>query len=144
VLKGERVMKGPKLLIVDHDVAFVDRVITQLKKNPIAVSWVVNSKNLMARIECIAPDVMILNAGMPDMDAIEILKKIRVDYPLIEVIMLAEQESVQEAIIGMQWGAVDYLKKPVAAEELIRKITHASQKKQKRQEKINRFKSFLM
>lgn len=137
-------MKGPRLLIVDQDVAFVDRVITQLKKHPMAVSWVMNSKNLLARIESIAPDVVILNASTPDMDAVEILKKIKVEHPLVEVIMLAEQQDIQEAIVGMQWGAVDYLKKPVTAEELIRKITDASQKKQKRQEKINRFKSFLI
>ena len=136
-------MHGLKLLIVDYDVVFVDRVVTQLKKEPIVVSWVRNSKNILARVESLSPDVVILNTNMPDMDAMAILSKIKADYPLLEVIMLAEENSIKTAIVGMQRGAVDYLKKPVSANELIKKVKTAHQKRTQRQEKIDRFKKIL-
>lgn len=136
-------MPGLKLLIVDDDVLFVDRVVTQLKQEPIVVSWVVNSSNVFTRIESLSPDVVILNTSIADMNAMAMLTRIKTAYPLIEVIMLAEQRSVKTAIAGMQQGALDYLKKPVNANDLIRKVKTAYDKRIQRQKKIDRFKKIL-
>ncbi|MGD9212046.1 MAG: response regulator [Desulfobacteraceae bacterium] len=137
-------MQGLKLLIVDYDVVFVDRVVTQLKKEPIVVSWLKNNNNILDRIESLSPDVVILSTNMPNMDVMGMLSEIKGDYPLIEVIMLAEENGIKAAITGMQLGAVDYLRKPVRANELIGKIKNAYQKRSHRQEKINRFKKILV
>ncbi len=136
-------MPGLKLLIVDDDVVSVDRVVTQLKKEPIVVSWVVNSNNVLTRIQSLSPDVVILNTHMPEMDAMTMLSKIKTDYPLLEVIMLAEKNGIKTAIAGLQRGALDYVKKPVNANELIIKVKKAHQKRIQRQEKIDRFKKIL-
>jgi len=87
--------------------------------------------------------VVILNATAPGMASIDTLHRIKADYPLIEVIMLVENNGAEIAILGMQRGAVDYLKKPVSTNDLIRKIKIAYHKKQKHAEKIGRFKQFL-
>lgn len=137
-------MQGIRLLIVDQDIAFVDQVVTMLKKSSIIINWIKASKDVLARIDFLLPDVIILISDMPGINTMKILKMIKVRYPLIEVIMLVEGNNIREAILGMQKGATDYIKKTSGSDELMGKIQLAYRKKVRHQEKIDRFEKILV
>ncbi len=132
-----------KILIVDHDVMFVDRLVSELKRERVTISWLMDSRNVMSRVEDISPDVVVLNINVPGSDPLDILHQIKRYYPLVEVILLAEPSSINDVISGLKRGAVDYLKKPVDMEELKQKIDAALKKKLRQHEKIDRFQRFL-
>ena len=71
------------------------------------------------------PQVIVLDVKMPGLGGIEVLKRVRSDYPRIPVILLTGLGSTEEGTQGMQLGAVDYLMKPVEIEALIEKIEEA-------------------
>jgi YesN/AraC family two-component response regulator len=88
-------------------------------------------------------DVVVLDMKMPGMDGIETLKAIKALSPLTEVIMLTGHGTVESAIDAMRLGAYDYLKKPCDFEELVEKISGATQKKVSHEEKIHNWQSFM-
>ena len=81
-------------------------------------------------------DVVLLDVRMAGMDGIQVLKKIKEDYPLVEVIMLTGHANTEVAIEGMELGAFDYLMKPVDFDELLYKLQDANKKKVIQEEKI--------
>jgi len=73
---------------------------------------------------------------MPGMDGIETLEKIKKSFPLTEVVMLTGHATVESAIEGMKKGAYDYLMKPCDIDQLMQKVTEATQKKRVHEDKI--------
>ena len=73
---------------------------------------------------------------MPQMDGIEALKRIKAEYPLVEVIMLTGHATVETGIEGMKLGAFDYLMKPCEMDVLLAKVKEPASKKRAHEEKI--------
>ncbi|HVZ43232.1 MAG TPA: response regulator [Ramlibacter sp.] len=70
------------------------------------------------------PDMVLLDIMMPDMDGYEVLRRIRQHTPTanIPVIFVTALASQQERNLGLELGAIDYLTKPVAPEQVIRRL----------------------
>lgn len=65
------------------------------------------------------PDIMLLDVIMPGFDGLELLEKIKGQYPRLPVIMLTANKTVKTAVQAMKIGAVDYLNKPFDVDELL-------------------------
>jgi YesN/AraC family two-component response regulator len=74
-------------------------------------------------------DIVILDVKMPEMDGIQVLKKIKLKWPDVEVIMLTGHASVELGIEGMEYGAYDYVMKPTKLDILISKMNKAYERK---------------
>jgi len=75
------------------------------------------------------PDLVISDIRMPEMDGIEVFRRIKAAHPLVEVIMLTGHGTVEDAIEGMRLGAFDFLMKPCPIEDLVSKVRDARAKK---------------
>ncbi len=84
-------IKDPKIIIVDHDVLFADRLISYLKRTPMRISWLKNAKDTMDRIEDISPHIVVYNVNSPGANPFLMLDQIIRSYPMIEVIPLTDQ-----------------------------------------------------
>ena len=130
-------MSKPLVMLVDDEVPFVETLTKRLEKRNLQIisthggqaALVMLDKNRNA-------DVVILDVKMPGMDGIEVLKKIKESYPLIEVIMLTGHATVESAIEGMKLGAYDYLMKPCDMDLLMTKVQEATRKRCAHEEKI--------
>ncbi|CCH47929.1 response regulator [Pseudodesulfovibrio piezophilus] len=130
------------ILLIDDESGFVDTMAKRLAKRGLAVSTAYGGEEGVAVLEDSGfMDVVILDVKMPGMNGIEVLKKIKSAYPLIEVIMLTGHATVESAIEGMKFGAFDYMLKPCEIEELLCKIDEAYQKKQSHEDKISEAKA---
>ena len=85
-------------------------------------------------------DTVILDVKMPGMDGLQVLKNIKLRWPLVEVIMLTGHASVESGIQGMQMGAFDYVMKPARLDDLLQKVRQAMERKSLQEEKISRAK----
>jgi DNA-binding NtrC family response regulator len=124
-------------MLVDDEADFVATMTKRLKKRELDVMTAFSGREALETLEKHQNiDVVILDVKMPGMDGIETLKKIKVAYPLVEVVMLTAHATVESAIEGMRFGAFDYLMKPCGMEELMGKVQEATRKKRGHEEKI--------
>lgn len=130
-------MIPPSIMLVDDEADFVATMTKRLKKRELDVMTAFSGREALETLEKHQNiDVVILDVKMPGMDGIETLKKIKVAYPLVEVVMLTAHATVESAIEGMRFGAFDYLMKPCGMEELMGKVQEATRKKRGHEEKI--------
>jgi two-component system KDP operon response regulator KdpE len=68
-----------------------------------------------------SPDTIILDLGLPDMDGLEVIKKVR-EWSQIPIIVLSARGQEQDKVAALELGADDYLTKPFGAAELLARI----------------------
>jgi DNA-binding NtrC family response regulator len=126
-----------KILLVDDEQGFVDTMAKRLTKRGQEVRIAYSGQEAMTALEdWNSADVVVLDVKMPGMDGIEVLKRIKGSWPLVEVVMLTGHATVESAIDGMKNGAFDYLLKPCEIDALMAKIQDAYEKKSFHEEKI--------
>lgn len=119
-----------KILLVDDEIPFVETVTKRLLKRGMKSLSAGSGEEALARLEEDANiEIVILDIKMPGVGGLETLAEIKRNYPLVEVIILTGDASVESAIKGMRLGAFDYLVKPCSVEELISKIEEATNRK---------------
>jgi DNA-binding response OmpR family regulator len=70
-----------------------------------------------------APDIVILDLGLPDMTGESVCLEIRKNYPNLPVIILTAKDTVADVVAGLNLGADDYVTKPFVADELLARIS---------------------
>lgn len=116
------------LLLVDDEPEFKDIVRKHLTRIGIRLSLADCCLDALHFMESSNIDVVIMDMNMPGMDGIQCLRKIKKQWPLVEVIILTGHASVKSGIEGMQSGAFDYCLKPIDVRELLEKVELAAQK----------------
>ena len=129
-------MDGLNVLLVDDEVEFLETLEKRLKKRKLNVKSVHSGEEALKWLEQGPMDVVVLDVKMPGMDGIQVLREIKKNYPLVEVIMLTGHASTEVAVEGMELGAFDYLMKPMAIDDLLYKIQDAYKKKAIQEENI--------
>ncbi len=130
-------MNIANVLIVDDEVDFVETFSERLVMRNLEISKAFSGEEALQVLETNKNiEVVILDVKMPGMDGIETLAEIKKKFPLVEVIMLSGQATVESAIEGMKQGAFDYLMKPCDIDQLMPKVTEAAAKKRQHEEKI--------
>lgn len=125
------------ILLVDDEISFVDTMNKRLNKRDMDVIPAYSGQEALDCLEKHGEiEVVILDAKMPGMDGIQTLRKMKQQYPLVEVIMLTGHATVETGIEGMKLGAFDYLLKPCDIDELLAKVKEAAAKKREHEEKI--------
>lgn len=124
------------LLLVDDEEDFLEMLSERLTTRGFSVAVARSGQDALAQIQAGGVDVVLLDVQMPGMDGITILHEIKKVAPLVEVMMLTGQGSVQTAVNGMKSGAFDYIMKPAEMKELVEKIVHAYRRKVDQEERI--------
>lgn len=106
-----------RLVAVDDDPAALVILRALLPKGFVVKTYLTGQECLDA-IQTELPDMAVLDLKLPDMDGIELLRRLRVMHPRIEVILLTADYSTEAAVAAIKAGASDYLTKPVDAKRL--------------------------
>jgi two-component system KDP operon response regulator KdpE len=85
------------------------------------------------------PDVILLDLGLPDLEGLEVLKRLR-EWSEAPVIVLTVRDDVQEKVTALDSGADDYVTKPFSTPELLARL-RAAQRKTRPEEEISVFKN---
>jgi len=124
------------VLLVDDEVEFRETMEKRLKKRSLHVKGVGSGEEALEQLKEEPIDVVVLDVRMAGMDGIETLRAMKKTQPLIEVIMLTGHASMEVAVQGMEFGAFDYLMKPMQIDDLLYKIQDAYKKKTIQEQKI--------
>lgn len=117
-----------RVLVVDDEVEFASTLTERLCLRKIKAESVFCGEDVLPAVSRFQPAVIILDLDMPDITGFELLSRIKVVDPTIEVILLTGHGSFEAGITGMELGAFDYITKPVDLNQLMGKISEAYKK----------------
>lgn len=117
-----------RVLLVDDEQEFVRTLSERLTLRNMGSAVVHDGESALRLIKQDEPDVMVLDLKMPGQSGIEVLKKVKQDYPGIEVIILTGHGSDNDKTQCMELGAFDYLHKPLDIAKLSEVIKKANEK----------------
>jgi two-component system, OmpR family, KDP operon response regulator KdpE len=110
----------PRILIVD-DERPIRRFLTTLLGSEYNVFEAVNGEDALHAAATERPDVIILDLGLPDMDGVEVTRRLR-EWTPVPIIVISVREQEAEKIAALDAGADDYLTKPFGAGELMARL----------------------
>jgi DNA-binding NtrC family response regulator len=120
---------GPRVLLVDDEEQFLDVLSQRLGTRGIDAETSTSGEEALVKIKNRNFDAIVLDVMMPGMGGIETLKRIRKEYPELQIIMLTGRGSVDKAVEAMKEGAIDFLEKPADINKLMDKISEAKEKR---------------
>lgn len=95
----------------------------------------VNGSEALQLTEKIRPDLIITDIKMPIMDGLELVEKVKAAYSRIEIILVTGYDDFAYARKALQYGAIDYLLKPIKRTEVRKALGNALHKIKSREEK---------
>ena len=111
----------PTILIVEDDRPVRNLISMALKSRDYQVETSIDGKSAMLSLTGHAPDIMILDLGLPDIDGNEIIKKIR-EWSSLPIIVVSARSDERDKIDALDLGADDYITKPFSVDELLAHI----------------------
>jgi len=107
-----------RILVVDDDESLRWVTQAQLQQSGYEASAAASGREALDRVREDPPDLVITDLMMPGMSGLDLLKRIRAEYPEVIVIMVTAFGAVDTAVEAMKAGAYDYITKPVNVDEL--------------------------
>jgi two-component system response regulator CpxR len=127
-----------KVLLVDDEKDFIESLSQRLELRAFEVTTALNGDDAIDLFRKQDFDVVVLDVLMPGKDGIATLSELKTLKPLVHVIMLTGNATVETAIEGMKLGAFDYLMKPTDTEDLVAKISRAYDLKAEHEARIRK------
>ena len=110
-----------QVLVVDDEAAIMRFLKPALEANDYEMTSVGTVADAIKRIAAHAPDIVLLDLGLPDGDGKEVIKRAR-EWSDVPIIVLSARERETEKIESLDLGADDYVTKPFSVRELILRI----------------------
>ncbi len=111
-----------QILLVEDDEALAKGLVRALQHETVTVNHVSKGQLAINAVKTTPPDMLILDLGLPDMDGLEALKKIRRLTADLPILILTARAALGDKVKGLDLGADDYLVKPFEVAELLARI----------------------
>lgn len=114
-------MNKPLILVVEDNPPVRNLITTTLKAHEYRFLAAPDGESAILEVTSHNPDIMLLDLGLPDVDGIEIIKKIRT-WSNLPIIVISARSEDTDKIEALDAGADDYLTKPFSVEELLARL----------------------
>ena len=114
-------MNKPQILFVEDDAAIGNLIATTLETQNYQFHRAKNGQEAVIDALSYRPDVMLLDLGLPDIDGLEIIQKIR-SWSNMPIIVVSARSDDRDKVAALDAGADDYLTKPFSVEELLARL----------------------
>jgi two-component system response regulator MprA len=127
------------ILAVDDDPPITDLLRRILAYEGYSVAIATTGSAAFARVLERPPDLIILDVMLPEIDGLEIARRLRASGDNVPVLMLTARDTVVDRVNGLEAGADDYLIKPFAPQELIARVRALLRRNQPERHEILRY-----
>ena len=114
--------KELRVLIVDDESSIAEVLKYALTTDGFQAVWVTKVEDALVEIARGSIDFVILDVGLPDRSGFDLLKEIRLTRPRLPVLMLTARAGEVDRILGLEFGADDYVVKPFSPREVVARI----------------------
>ncbi|MEB3022248.1 response regulator transcription factor [[Mycobacterium] crassicus] len=111
-----------RVLLVDDEPALTNLVTMALHYEGWVVDVAHNGRDAVTKFHSGAPDLLVLDIMLPDIDGLQILQRVRESDPYTPTLFLTARDSVTDRVTGLTSGADDYMTKPFSLEELVARL----------------------
>ncbi len=116
------VVVATRILIVEDDATIGSGLVTALETNGYLVDWATSGREALTRCASKPPALVLLDLGLPDLDGIEVCRRLRSAVPDATIVMLTARRDEIDVVVGLEAGADDYLTKPFRLAELLARV----------------------
>jgi DNA-binding response OmpR family regulator len=110
-----------RVLVVDDEPRIVQLVRDYLERAGFAVSTARDGREALMRARQDRPDLILLDLGLPELDGLEVTRRLRRDSG-VPIIMLTARDDETDKVVGLELGADDYVTKPFSPRELAARV----------------------
>ncbi|WP_367923896.1 response regulator [uncultured Ruthenibacterium sp.] len=114
-------MNKPLILVVEDDTPVRNLITTTLRAHDYRFLSAVNGETAVLEASSHNPQIVLLDLGLPDMDGVEVIHKIR-SWSNMPIIVISARSEDTDKIEALDAGADDYLTKPFSVEELLARL----------------------
>src|SRR5665811_2298315 len=125
-----------RILIADDEEIVIRSCLRILDGDDFQVEAVQDGREALRKIEENPYDVLILDIMMPNMDGLEVLRRVKETHPNVDVIMITGLSQIDTAVQAMKLGAFDYISKPFEPDELKLVVQRALERRRLLQENL--------
>lgn len=120
-------MNKLQILVVEDDAPVRNLITTTLKAHEYKYITAENGEEAIRQASTCNPDIVLLDLGLPDVDGVEVIKKIRT-WSNMPIIIISARSEDTDKIEALDNGADDYLTKPFSVEELLARLRATSRR----------------
>ena len=110
-----------QILVVEDDAPVRNLITTTLKAHDYRFTTAVNGNTAVMETASHNPDIILLDLGLPDIDGVEVIERIR-NWSNVPIIVISARSEDSDKIDALDAGADDYLTKPFSVEELLARL----------------------
>nr|MDQ6948578.1 response regulator transcription factor [Actinomycetota bacterium] len=111
-----------QILVVDDEPSIVDALATTLRYEGFDVREATNGRAALSTIQESTPDLVVLDIMLPDLDGLEVTRRLAADAIKVPVLFLTARDSVDDKIAGLTAGGDDYVTKPFSLAEVVARV----------------------
>lgn len=111
-----------RALVVDDDEALRELIAMTLRYEGWNVETAANGLEAMTEVRKHAPDVMVLDIMMPELDGMSVIRRLREEGLDVPVLFLSAKDGLDDRIAGLTAGGDDYVTKPFSLEEVVARL----------------------
>jgi two-component system OmpR family response regulator len=108
-----------RVLVVDDEPSIVDAVATCLRYEGFQVEEAATGRAALSKAQESPPDLIVLDVMLPDLDGIEVTRRLRADGIRSPILFLTAKDSIEDRVTGLTVGGDDYVTKPFALAEIV-------------------------
>ena len=120
-------MNKPLILVVEDDATVRNLITTTLKSNDYRYITASNGEAAIMAATTQQPDIVFLDLGLPDLDGVEVIKRIR-SWSQMPIIVISARSEDGDKVAALDTGADDYLTKPFSVTELLARLRVAQRR----------------
>jgi two-component system, OmpR family, response regulator len=111
-----------RVVVVDDEASLTDLLGMALRYEGWEVRSAADGQSAIALVRQFRPDVVVLDVMLPDLDGLEVLRRLRADGTDIPILFLTAKDALDDRIAGLTAGGDDYVTKPFSLEELVARL----------------------
>jgi two-component system, OmpR family, response regulator len=111
-----------RVLVVDDEVNIAELISMALRYEGWQVQMAHTGTSAVNAARELGPDAVVLDMMLPDIDGLEVLRRLRTSMPDVPVVFLTARDAVEDRVAGLTAGGDDYVTKPFSLEELVARL----------------------
>ena len=111
-----------RVLVVDDEVNIAELISMALRYEGWQVQMAHTGTSAVNAARDLGPDAVVLDMMLPDIDGLEVLRRLRTSMPDVPVVFLTARDAVEDRVAGLTAGGDDYVTKPFSLEELVARL----------------------
>jgi DNA-binding response OmpR family regulator len=112
---------GAFIVVVEDDEAIGRPLVQALEGQGATVSWARTGADALRLVNG-GTDLVLLDLGLPDLDGIDVCRRLRDRYPVVEIVVVTARSEEINVVVGLDAGADDYIAKPFRLAELLARL----------------------